>query len=211
MTLLDNWLIRPILTPFARRVLRDRFSRAEIRRILRDTFLGHRGRRSALPREKTVGGRAMVYFAAITEGFYRALLSSGLTEAEARRRTAEVTWRIYKKMMIVPWIIAKLTGRTAAHGRIQRATALFRRFPFGAPSYHMVDVPSKTGTVSFDVHRCPVAEYFRKQGLSELCVEAWCNLDLPLARQWGARLERTGTLAQGAERCDFRWHVESQK
>jgi ubiquinone biosynthesis protein len=73
-----------------------------------------------------------------------------------------------------------------------------------------VDVPGGEDVVAFDVRRCPVAEYFRAQGLSQVCVDAWCNLDLPLARKWGARLERTGTLAQGAERCDFRWHLESK-
>jgi ubiquinone biosynthesis protein len=72
----------------------------------------------------------------------------------------------------------------------------------------MVDVPAESNVVAFDVRRCPVAEYLSAQGLSELCVEAWCNLDVPLASKWGARLERTGTLAQGAERCDFRWHLE---
>jgi hypothetical protein len=28
-----------------------------------------------------------------------------------------------------------------------------------------------------------------------------------LARDWGAELERTGTIAGGGERCDFRWRV----
>jgi ubiquinone biosynthesis protein len=61
--------------------------------------------------------------------------------------------------------------------------------------------------VAFDVRRCPVAEHFRAEGLSQLCVESWCNLDYAVAEKWGARLERTTTLAEGAERCDFRWCV----
>jgi len=40
-----------------------------------------------------------------------------------------------------------------------------------------------------------------------LCVDAWCNLDVPLAEKWGSRLERSTTLAEGAERCDFRWRL----
>ena len=84
--------------------------------------------------------------------------------------------------------------------RLERATRLFRRFPFRAPSYDIVDVPRGDDVVAFDVRRCPVAEYFQSQGLSQVCVDAWCNLDVPLARKWGARLERTGTLAQSGRR-----------
>ena len=48
------------------------------------------------------------------------------------------------------------------------------------------------------------------QRLAQLCVGAWCNIDVALAKKRGARLEHTGTLAQGAERCDFRRRLESE-
>lgn len=140
-------------------------------------------------------------------GFYRTLLAQGVTDDDARRLTAGVTWLVYEKMAAVPWALARLTEKTP-YDRLRRATQWFRRFPFRAPSYDMVDVPADADVVAFDVRRCPVAEYFQAQGLSHVCVDAWCNLDVPLAKKWGARLERTGTLAQGAERCDFRWRLE---
>jgi ubiquinone biosynthesis protein len=91
-------------------------------------------------------------------------------------------------------------------GRLRFATDLFRSFPFNPPGYLMEDI-SAPHEVAFDVRRCPVAEYFRRHGASEVCVATWCNLDYALAEQWGGRLERTGTLAAGADRCDFRWKV----
>jgi len=66
------------------------------------------------------------------------------------------------------------------------------------------------GVAAFNCLKCPVAEYFRSHHLSELCVNTWCKLDYPLARQWGAELERTGTIAGGAPVCDFRWHAIAQ-
>ena len=197
-------LLRPIVAPATRHALEDRFAPAEIRSVLADAFDDYDRHRPALPREPQIGPRWMVHLAALTAGFHRALLGRELDAAEARRRTAEVTWLVYQKLARIPWALARAMKRTP-YERLKRATDLFRRFPFRAPSYDMVDVPAERGVVAFDVRRCPVADYLRTQGLSELCVDAWCSLDVPLAREWGARLERTSTLARGADRCDFRW------
>jgi ubiquinone biosynthesis protein len=203
-------LLRPLITPAARTILRRRFAPEEIAGILDAAFQDYGRQRARLPAEQEVGARLMVHFAALTAAFYRSLRVRNVTDEDARRLTADVTWRVYEKMAAVPWLVARFS-RLTPYGRLERATQLFRRFPFRAPSYDMVDVPAGDGVVAFDVRRCPVAEYLRAQGLSQVCVDAWCNLDVPLARKWGARLERTGTLAQGADRCDFRWHVEGER
>jgi ubiquinone biosynthesis protein len=74
----------------------------------------------------------------------------------------------------------------------------------------MQDIAAEAGVVAFDVLRCPVAEFFRREGQPELCVRTFCQLDLPLARVWGGTLERSSTIAAGADRCDFRWRVSLQ-
>jgi ubiquinone biosynthesis protein len=204
------WLLRPLLTPLASRALRARFSRREVRRLLRDALRDYDHQRSSILREKEAGTRFMVHFAALTLGLYRALLARGVGEVEARRWTCEVPWLAYEKMATVPWVLAASTTRDPLR-RFKRATNLLRRFPFRAPTYDIVDVPSEEDVIALDVRRCAVAEYFQARGLASLCVDTWCNLDPPLARKWGARLERTGTLAQGAERCDFRWRVEPRR
>jgi ubiquinone biosynthesis protein len=94
--------------------------------------------------------------------------------------------------------------------RLRLATDLFRFFPFGAPGYQWRDVSGVEGEVAFDCTRCPVAELFARHNASELCVRTWCELDFPLAEKWGGRLERTGTIAMGKERCDFRWLVAAE-
>ena len=66
-------------------------------------------------------------------------------------------------------------------------------------------VDAGANTFTFDVYRCPTADYFASQGLSELCVSAFCNLDYPLADKWGVTLERPLTPAGGATHCDFRF------
>ena len=124
--------------------------------------------------------------------------------------TARVSGRVYDKMATVPTALSML-GTGSRWDRLRRATNLFRAFPFSPPSYQMVDVVTDDDVVAFDVHRCPVAEYFRAQDLGALCVESWCNLDYPLAQRWGSELERTQTIAGGACHCDFRWRVIPQE
>lgn len=199
-------LFEPVFAPAVRRGLSERFDQSSIRAIVDDAFVDYESERPDLPHEASLGGRLMVHLAALTVGLYRALLARGVTEAEARSLTAEVTWNAYAVMAEVPSILSRV-GSSSAGDRVKRATDLFRRFPFSAPSYDMVDVDGGEHVVAFDVRRCPVAEHFRELGLGELCVESWCNLDFPLAEKWGARLQRTQTLAGGASHCDFRWHT----
>ncbi|MCA9688548.1 MAG: L-2-amino-thiazoline-4-carboxylic acid hydrolase [Nannocystaceae bacterium] len=198
--------LKPALTPSARRGLATRFNRSEIADILDDTFAAYDEQRPQLIREPSAGGRLMVHLAALTVGLYRAITARGVCEDEARALTAAVTWRIYEKMASIPSALARVSAHTA-FDFLKRATDLFRRFPFSAPSYVMEDVASNDDVVAFDVRRCPVAEHFRSQGLGELCVASWCNLDVPLAQRWGAQLERSRTIAGGASHCDFRWRV----
>jgi ubiquinone biosynthesis protein len=199
--------LRLLFLPTVRRALRRRFSEPEARSILDDAWDDFEQQRPHLQKEKAVGARLMVHAAALTAGFYRALRARDVSDEEARRLTADVTGLVYEKMAGVPWMIARLSSRTR-RGRLERATRAFRRFPFGPPSYQMVDIPGDEDVVAFDVRRCPVAEHLRAQGLSALCADAWCDLDFPLAKKWGARLERPLTLARGADRCDFRWRLD---
>ena len=66
-------------------------------------------------------------------------------------------------------------------------------------------VKSKINIFAFNVYRCPVAEYFASQGLSNLCVSTFCNLDYPLADVWDVILERPNVLAEGAKYCNFKF------
>ncbi len=199
-------LLRRALVPVARAALADRYSGSEARAILSEAFLEYERARETLPSEDQLGPRLMVHLAALTAGFYRALVARGLEPADARRRTGRVTGAVYEQMGGVPWALSRLRGKEP-RARLETATNLFRRFPFSVPGYEMVDVVAPDDVVAFDVRRCPVAEYLRAEGLAELCVETWCGLDFALAERWGARLERPQTLAGGAERCDFRWRV----
>lgn len=200
-------LVIPLLAPAVKRTLvaDERFDRRSIQEVLDSALADYERQLPQLPRETSKGGALMVRVAALTIGFYRALLARDVSASEARTLTASVTAQIYQKIAAVPTALSKM-GASDKRDRLVRATSLFRKFPFSLPSYIMLNVQDDSGAVAFDVQRCPVAQYFRAQDLSELCVESWCDLDFALARRWDARLERTQTISAGADHCDFRWH-----
>jgi L-2-amino-thiazoline-4-carboxylic acid hydrolase len=197
--------LKPWLAARARRSLTPRFGKRRARQLLDDAFERHARDTPSNGTSECLGGRLMLEAAALTVALYDVLVAEGLAEADARAEVARVTAAIYDVMAKPPWLIARLAARSP-HRRLKLATDAFRRFPFSEPAYLMKDVAADARTVAFDVVRCPVAEYMAQKGLAELCVESWCNLDFALAERWGASLERTMTLAGGAERCDFRWH-----
>jgi hypothetical protein len=65
-------------------------------------------------------------------------------------------------------------------------------------------VPSRTG-VAFDVLVCPLANYFKDQGVPELTEPAAGNLDYRMAREWGVELVRTN---HRGWRCALRLQIQ---
>ncbi|MEO8310530.1 MAG: AarF/UbiB family protein [Caldimonas sp.] len=154
--------------------------------------------------QPTVGAVFTTHLAAATLALHEVLLRHGTSAAESHRLIYDIGWRIYVQMGEIPLVVASAVTRDP-HKRLKLATDLFRTFPFGAPSYVWRDVMSTDGSIAFDCIKCPVAEFFARHDASELCVQTFCRLDFPLAEKWGGQLHRTGTIASGAELCDFRW------
>lgn len=110
-----------------------------------------------------------------------------------------------RKWAIVPMFIARFSTRDRA-GRMKFCVNAFLRFPFNSPGYKLERIPSDCG-IAFNILACPIASYLQQQGGADLCVASWCNLDFALAEMWGGKLERTGTLAEGKDRCDFQFKI----
>lgn len=108
------------------------------------------------------------------------------------------------------WRLAGL-GNREGHSKLLKATQLFRAFPFNSPSFSWEDVQTNNKVVGFNCTKCPVAEYFKERNMSSFCVKTWCKLDYPLAELWDSKLERSGSIASGAEICDFRWIKNENK
>ncbi len=197
-------LPRMLINPYARNVLLESHNEDDVEKILNEAWRRFRTIELEIPVASKLGPTINLRLAGASLAMYEALLSAGHSEEEAILIFEQISWRVYDKMGDLPMMIASaLTGDP--HGRMKLATQIFRTFPFSSPDYQMVDVPSGDSVVGFDVVKCPVAEFFESQGKRELCYATWCRLDFPLAEKWGGTLERTTTIAQGADRCSFRW------
>lgn len=192
----------------AKKVLSQHYKTEEVKEILYDYWQRYLKLKPEISTQPTLGGTLMVHLAAMSTAFYMELTSKGQTKEAATKLFYNIAWKVYVKMGKLSWW---LSGRGSRYQHLLKATKLFRRFPFNSPSYGWQDVETTSNVVCFNCVKCPVAEYFQSKGLSEFCVASWCALDYPLADMWNAKLERTGSIAGGAEICDFRWILKEDK
>src|SRR6266536_1507319 len=194
------------VTKAARQILIHHYSKMEVQKILLGYWQKYLQLKKDVPTMPTMGGSIMVQLAAMSTAFFRELTARGSSKEEATKLFYDIAWKVYIKMGKLSWMLAGIGKRRENnYQRLLKATQLFRAFPFNSPSYGWQDVKTDVNIVGFDCLKCPVAEYVSKNGLSDFCAATWCALDYPLAEMWNAKLERTGSIAGGAKKCDFRW------
>jgi hypothetical protein len=179
-------------------------SRDEARHIVDRAWRDYSVEVEALPHEPTRGSRLLVRLACASLMAQRNLEAAGVAPADARRLVAEVNWTCYRPLVrlstqLARWRIPAAGPRLVAQVRRQLKS------PFDEPGWRHQPFDD----LSYDVLRCPIADYLCARDASELCVAAFCDQDHLVAAVWGARLHRRTTIAEGADRCDFRYELAS--
>jgi hypothetical protein len=64
---------------------------------------------------------------------------------------------------------------------------------------------SPPGRMDVDIVRCEYAKFFQALGEPELGFLLVCSSDFAIAETLGVGLERSQTIMQGADHCDFHW------
>lgn len=127
---------------------------------------------------------------------YRALCES-IPPEEARAVVGQALGRLVAPMRLPTGLL----GRVLPPGGFVRAARASTRAVFPEPGFHLDPHPE-----GFDMTRCLYLDTLRRYGSPEL-TGVFCAADdvmmagLPPTVRW----ERTGTLARGHARCDFRW------
>ncbi len=182
-----------------------RFTVGEVRECVREAWRKVESMAPNLPKEPTFGSRMNVMLACLSFSMLTALLARGVEREYAIELISDASWKVYRHWAFLPKLFAILVTRNAAK-RLRICVNAFLRFPFNSPGYRFEREPSDQ-EIAFNILRCPVASFLQQQGAADLCVASWCNLDFALAEKWGGKLVRKGTLADGNERCDFRFKV----
>jgi hypothetical protein len=226
-------LYRRVVRRAARAALEGRRwdpERPEAGRILRsdaDAFLEDVWARvAALLREEdldripTLGNRHNVFLGALTIAAYHALVDRGVERRYAMALFADVGWKVYERMLKLPFFFARLrTGNPQA--RMDFVLRALLRFPFSAPGAPGYDVRAWPEPGRFHTHwtYCAPLGFVKRyiarhgdQGEVEAFYQSWCLYDWPAADllaggQAGERghYERPHTLSRGDPVCDMCW------
>jgi hypothetical protein len=161
---------------------------------------------SALPDFRRRLNRELFEPNAALLGLYRALLDDcGLDRDAALAQVDAVITAAYERRLASP--LKRKLASAAFH--LPVLGSVLARAAEGAADepggFVMRRVDSPGALVALDVERCPIASFFADQGVPELGPLVCKIDDLMAARLSGVRLERSGTIATGAPRCDFRY------
>jgi hypothetical protein len=139
---------------------------------------------------------------------YGALQKAGVSSYDAGRMIEEINWMAVGPATGIGFSLSRLRSRHL-HVRVKWIVDLMFAALFTAP-FRRTTYTSKD-EVAFDVTACPLAEYFKAQGVPELTRHAACSLDHRMARNWRVTLQRTQTIADDQPICDFRFLPRPQQ
>lgn len=196
--------------PFFRRALSSRFSKDEVERIiqqLQDEF------RALLPHLPYIGGQqnplttnlvACSWFLAL----YRVLQPRGLSDDEI----GELVYRVAEEWVTsaprwigrVQVLLVKTPLLRMILGRISRQTQQ-RKYP-GDFVVHFVPGDGRNFDFGLDFTGCAIHKFFQAEQAGHFA-KYMCRIDYLTTSYKGIELIRTGTIANGADKCDFRYRM----
>jgi len=147
-----------------------------------------------------------LYGSALWLALWRVLEPRGLTLDEAEGLFCEMFKAYWSRY---PRVLARLYGRVRmgpANQKKVRRLAIASQQRTNPDDYVSRFVPGEPGRFDFgiDFVECAIIKFLHAEGAEELA-PVLCELDWPLTEVIGIELVRTTTLAQGGERCDFRF------
>jgi hypothetical protein len=92
-----------------------------------------------------------------------------------------------------------------ADGDTMAAFVRFAAYSNAGDPLEYVALEAPENELHFDVRRCDYARFFQEIGAPELGFLLVCSADGPIAEALGIGLERTQTMMQGSDHCDFRY------
>jgi hypothetical protein len=191
-----------------RPLLRERFGEEGLDAAIAETRAEYEAVIDRLP---WIGGSAnprsfSLYGSAFWLALWRVLEPRGLTLDEARKLFCEL-FRTYWSRY--PRVLRRLYGRIRmgpANQKKVRRLAMASQARANPDDYVSRFVPGEPGRFDYgiDFVECAIMKFLRAEGAEELA-PVLCELDWPHTELLGIELIRTTTLAQGGDRCDFRF------
>lgn len=157
-----------------------------------------------------VGGRQpftqLVILTAWGLSQYRVLKAHGHTLEEEGQLVYELTWKvIYDYPRFVRWFIGRMCFSQLVLGNLKKTAAESHQRPYpGGYVYTLIEGDGKDFDWGVDFTECASCKFLREHGAPELGPYL-CLVDDVYSEAFNWGLTRTKTLADGYEKCDFRF------
>lgn len=170
------------------------------------------------------GNQLMVELAVYTAACDRTLRHMGIDPACARQTVADLGWDVYRRLLAVTSLPARLITRDPGR-RLRWTIRMLLRFPFNAPGAPGYAVESRVEGDDILTHftHCPPQTYVRR--LSEetgdadalesfrqiWCLYDWPGADLIAGDSLRGHYHRPHTLSHGDSVCDMCWVAHASR
>ena len=175
-----------------------------------------------LERLPTHGNRHNALMALFTVAAYHAIVKRGIERIYAAELVADIGWKLYTTMIVVPKLVARIVYRDPQK-QINFVLRAFMVYPFsapGRPGYEVKAWSEADRYCTFWTH-CPplqaVRDYVRRHGDCgelEAFRMSWCSYDWALTYalldggfQEKGHYERPHTMSAGDDVCDMCWYA----
>lgn len=162
------------------------------------------------PKFKRSGNRSLMRYGVYSLALYRVLSDIIEDENYIAELAGDIIWKFYGKSLQYVVFIGGLL-HTDIHKRLIFAGNYLTRHVFSPPEYSVTFKPCPKG-ITADFYRCPIYDYFKKQGEKELAFfqKTWCTLDFAMPDVFPEntiRYTRNKTLSFGDDVCDMKLFV----
>jgi hypothetical protein len=186
----------------------EAYGEAEAEAIARETLQGLEAQLPGLP---YIGGdenrlTQALYMTAAWLAMYRALRARGASTDEAARLIYLGGASFFDSIptrWLMRWQARRMSGpKFVEQRKSAAAVSQQRRYPDDWV-FEFVEGDGRSFDFGADYTECGLVKYLHREGAPELAPYL-CWLDYPQFAAMGLRLDRSQTLAQGGQRCDFR-------
>jgi len=163
-----------------------------------------------IPHIPYVGGKKNILTANLIQSTWALALFCAL---KRRGKTAEETGKICYEMVEArlysyPGLIRYIVGRlrfAAELNKMKNGAAESQRRLYPEDwVWSFVEGDGKEFDFGYDMTECAICKFFHTQGADEL-TRYMCRTDFAVSKALGLGLSRTMTIAEGGEKCDFRY------
>jgi len=188
---------------------KGRFNAADFNEITKMTWKNYRELLPHAPKFTNYGNRKMMDSGVLSLALYRAMTVIVDDRDYAIELAGDILWKYYAMDVKPSRLMSRMLFRDP-YKQVDFQLRLGIKYQFCPPAYKWEYHAAPDG-INMDFYRCPICDYFKKQGddALEFFQKTWCLFDFALpdimADKGVFRYTRPQTLSKGDDVCDMKF------